>query len=438
MRRSGVAMARWHLMRQSNVKGVAGVYAARQRKLDHIAKNGNRMLDPKKEPRLMVDSYPYVRKISLNEESFGMGRMAVYLGKQLSLYRGNDIVHLIYLEGDFGSFPARSPSYLDCNHAVYAEVAEAKNLLSFPQGIMTTGGVGLCSRWFTVATAATVFVPPLAPLVLEEAPLYLDGGVSFKLSRAGKYGRCAALSGLAVHGPSLHQAGLANYVLSVITFETIMDELVNLAAVWTDFDARKQTVERVRNHLDMRHEVSYELVPQNEKEHVPFARLAEACFQSTDLDDIKASLLNSHDPSAAMALLHIDSAGIDAYVFAEALKRARTMSYHDCLEMERCVQSWLIKPVEDRPATYLEYFEPAELRPKNTYGGKNTYGADDPTDQSLPALGDGLKVDAPVDEDYDAATDDLNDEPDDYDDAPADENAPADDTIDVTVKEDKR
>lgn len=265
------------------------------------------------------------------------------------------------VDGKMGTFDASDSQSLDEVYNLYKLFRNSKTpIMGMLDNVTTQGGLALLGKRST-ATIDAVLTPILNPNTLEDLPRFIDGGVGFLLSRTGKYGRCAALSGSPVRGYALKLSGLVKTVLTEKSFGYLYDEIFHLAKMGDG--------ELITEHLDSVLEMMAlpaEMYVQDD-EH-DFKELAELCFEPQQLDKIYESLQAAlpHNPLAETALHTLNQLPNHAKLVSALLQKCAKLSYRECLDLELVVNKNLLKkPIppssENFTSTDIDaYFEPPQ------------------------------------------------------------------------------
>ena len=202
--------------------------------------------------------------------------------------------------------------------------------------ILTGGGLGLLGR-FVVVTNDVTFLSPMDPEQREDLPRFVDGGVGYRLSRTGPYGRCAALSGIDIKGPDLALAGLATHVVTHHTIDTLLEELEACVA-----SEPPDLLELLHQSLDNSSSLC-SLLLENEifdDDRGVFQAFAEKYFTPKNFDDVLGLLsagANDGDEIAELALHNIRTNETDARILARLLNDCEPLDFHSALALERTV-----------------------------------------------------------------------------------------------------
>mmetsp|Transcript_10524 Transcript_10524/g.33644 ORF Transcript_10524/g.33644 Transcript_10524/m.33644 type:complete len:378 (-) Transcript_10524:104-1237(-) len=303
-----------------------------------------------------------LRRVCVHEWEAYEKRSAAKLASLLRRWEGE----VITIEGNLGSFSARDGATLDEIYACYRQINKTTPYVGLIDGLVTLGGFGLAGTR-RVCSDAAALAPPLDPDALDEVPRFIDGGMGYALSRAGPFGRCAALSGVPVAGKALELSGLATSVVTRHSFQAVKQELESLAEAG-DRDYLPHTILSL---LEMRTVASSYWLDDSQRE---FEDLARLCFEPSDLDQIKTLLGAATHPLAEQASHTLHAFPAHALLFSTFLRKCAALSHAECLDLERVLnRNLLANPL--RPAQQLTesdlnaYFMPPAPTPEQVQLG---------------------------------------------------------------------
>lgn len=264
-------------------------------------------------------------------------------------------ISVVSVQGKLGAFEAKDSKSLEAVYELYATIRGMKT--PWVAFLDELAAPGLCGFWGkrAVASSQAVVPPMLDKTVRQEVPRLVDGGVGFALSRAGAYGRCAALAGLPLRGRCLHGLGLVGAVLSPVAFRDVRDEVTHLAEAG-DSKFLPKTIDSL---LEMRRVVSETWVEDDRE----LRDLAALCFEPKSVPGILRLLGAADHPLAGHARDTILQFPDYARLLLAFLDKCADLSFPACRRLEAALNSNLdAHPLETKPLENVEaYFR---LAPK--------------------------------------------------------------------------